>query len=49
MFQNNFHAQAAGNSATQAQFDDQIADFVANVVPAWTADAQMYLGKKKLI
>ena len=30
---------AAGNSATQAQFDDQIADFVANVVPAWTADA----------
>ena len=30
---------AAGNSSTQAQFDDQIADFVANVVPAWSADA----------
>lgn len=32
-------ACAAGNSATQAQFDDQIADFANNVVPAWTADA----------
>ena len=30
---------AAGNSSTQAQFDDQIADFTANVVSAWTADA----------
>ena len=30
---------AAGNSATQAQFDDQIADFTANVVSAWTANA----------
>ena len=32
-------ACAAGNSSTQAQFDDQIADFANNVVPAWTADA----------
>ena len=30
---------AAGNSATQAQFDDQIADFAGNVVSAWTANA----------
>ena len=30
---------AAGNSATQSQFDDQIADFTANVVSAWSADA----------
>lgn len=30
---------AAGNSSTQAQFDDQIADFVNNVVPAWANDA----------
>ena len=27
---------AAGNSSTQAQFDDQIADFTGNVVSAWT-------------
>jgi len=30
---------AAGNSATQAQFDEQIADFANNVVPAWSNDA----------
>ena len=30
---------AAGNSATQAQFDAQIADFANNVVPAWANDA----------
>jgi hypothetical protein len=30
---------AAGSSATQAQFDEQIADFANNVVPAWSNDA----------
>ena len=30
---------AAGNSATQAQFDEQIADFANNVIPAWNNDA----------
>ena len=30
---------SAGNSATQAQFDEQIADFANNVVPAWSNDA----------
>ena len=37
---------SAGNSATQAQFDDQIADFTANVVFAWTADASSGIAGK---
>ena len=37
---------AAGNSSTQAQFDDQIADFTANVVSAWTADASSGIAGK---
>tara|TARA_Y200000002_G_scaffold75191_1_gene58973 strand:+ start:527 stop:1711 length:1185 start_codon:yes stop_codon:yes gene_type:complete len=37
---------SAGNSATQAQFDDQIADFTANVVSAWTADASSGIAGK---
>ena len=37
---------AAGNSATQAQFDAQIADFANNVVPAWSNDASAGIAGK---
>lgn len=37
---------AAGSSATQAQFDAQIADFANNVVPAWSNDASAGIAGK---
>ena len=37
---------AAGSSATQAQFDVQIADFANNVVPAWSNDASAGIAGK---
>jgi hypothetical protein len=37
---------AAGNSATQVQFDAQIADFANNVVPAWSNDASAGIAGK---
>ena len=37
---------AAGNSSTQAQFDDQISDFIVNVLPAWSDDASQGVAGK---
>ena len=37
---------AAGNSATQSQFDEQIADFANNVVPALSNDASAVVSGK---